>query len=80
MESRGLHNNNTNIKTWNNQQLVVPRYSLLIDNYLYQRYNGEIYLTKTKLSLNEKTNLITNLKKEGVLIDLLESSKALKFI
>ncbi|AOX44130.1 hypothetical protein S100390_v1c07940 [Spiroplasma sp. NBRC 100390] len=80
VESRGLHNNNANINTWNNHQLVVPRYSLLIDNYLYQRYNGEIYLTKTKLLLNEKTNLIINLKKEGVLIDLLEPSKALKFI
>ncbi len=63
VESRGLHNNNANINTWNNHKLVVPRYSLLINNYLYQRYNGEIYLTKTKLLLNEKTNLIINLKK-----------------
>lgn len=80
VESRGLHNNNANLNAWNNHQLVVPSYSLLIDNYLYQRYNGEIYLTKTKLLLNEKTNLIINLKKERVLVDLLEHSKALKFI
>ncbi|WHQ37455.1 MupG family TIM beta-alpha barrel fold protein [Spiroplasma sp. SV19] len=80
VESRGLNSNNANIKPWNNQHLMVPRYSLLIDNYLYPRYNGEIYLTKRKLLLNGKTNFITNLKKEGILIDLLEPSKAFKFI
>ncbi|AHF60818.1 hypothetical protein P344_02215 [Spiroplasma mirum ATCC 29335] len=71
VESSNFNKNNDKIMTWNNRNLIVDHYALLVDNYLYGRYSREIYFTKRKINIDEKTNYLANCTNFQVLIDLL---------
>ena len=66
--------------TWNNPNLIVDHYALLVDNYLYGRYSREIYFTKRKINIDEKNNYLANCTNFQVLIILLKPPSKIMFI
>ncbi|AGM25288.1 MupG family TIM beta-alpha barrel fold protein [Spiroplasma chrysopicola] len=81
LESRGLEQNNSPVVPFQNEiSGEVKPYTLLIDNEKYHRYNGEIYLTKLPIKIDEKTNYLANLEKEGILIKLLKPGQPIAFV
>ncbi|AHF57501.1 hypothetical protein SPE_0372 [Spiroplasma eriocheiris CCTCC M 207170] len=80
VESSNFSKNNDKIMTWNNRNLIFGHNTLLIDNYLYGRYRGEIYFTKKKINIDEKTNYLANCTNFQVLIDLLKPPSKIMFI
>ncbi|WP_368486185.1 MupG family TIM beta-alpha barrel fold protein [Spiroplasma sp. DGKH1] len=80
VESSNFSKNNDKIMTWNNRNLIGNHAALLVDNYLYGRYRGEIYFTKRKINIAEKTNYLANCTNFQVLIDLLKPPSKIMFI
>lgn len=62
-----------------NNESLRKRYSITLDNEMYKRYEGELQILKTDLSIDPRVNTVGDGTQGAILIDLLKPEGKFKF-